>query len=505
MTMQNKDILVNVKAGKLAGEQKDGHVQFLGVPYAKPPVGELRFKKPQPLEAWTGVKQAKAYGNYCIQPGKPESVAEHAAGSEDCLTLNIYTPACDNKHRPVAVWIHGGAYLTGNNSSATKQGGKMCVDSDIVVVAIQYRLGAFGCVDFASLSGAKGRFDTNCGTWDQVAAVNWVIENISCFGGDPDCITLMGESAGACSVLTLMTTPYLRGKIKRAILESPAPHLIHTRENGRKAALDVLGRLGIEEAEAYKAADLPAEVLTKAVEASEYDYVNLQPYLIPTAPVVDGDLIPVLPYDAVMQGAADGIEVLIGTTKDEGTIFAQGKEQDLFPANQKQLDRFWADHPELDREAVCSLYPDYPGKRAFGEIGKEIFFHLPTVELAYRLADRGRVYLYHFDYAFPVLKLLGAGAAHCTNSALTSGMEFTGILKLYGMFSGKKGRLVTQRVHECWCNFIACGDPNGVGKTVWPECGKERNTYFIDADCHVEKKPFEKERQAYGVIRPYGN
>lgn len=499
------DVTVKTKKGTLCGEKKNGFVQFLGVPFAKPPVGELRFRKPQPMDKWEGVRQAKEYANYCFQPIKAETIAKNIWGSEDCLYLNIFTPACDGKKRPVLVWIHGGAYLTGAGSSAAKQGGNMCIHSDIVVVSIQYRLGAFGCVDFDRLSGANGKFDTNCGTWDQVAAVNWVIENIADFGGDPECITLLGESAGACSVLTLMTTPYLKGKIKRVMLDSPAPFLINSQGNGYHAAMDVAKRLGISEEEAYKIADLSAEELTAAVNESEYDYVNLYPYLLPTAPVVDGDLIPELPFDAVMHGAADGIDMLIGTTKDEGTMFATGDKNGIMPGTVQQMDKFFADHPEIDRDAVVKLYPDYPSKKAFQEIGKEIFFHLPSMEIAYHMAKYGKVYLHHFDYAFPVLKLLGMGAVHCTNSALTAGVPLNGIYKFFGLCAGKKGKTVSDRIHHYWCNFIATGDPNGDGEPHWPECGEEKNTIFIDAVCHVEQAPFEKERKTYGTIRPYGN
>ena len=455
------DINVQIKQGILCGEQKQGYAQFLGIPYAKPPVGELRFRKPVPMEPWNGVRQAKEFTAYSIQPGEPERVDRSIKGSEDCLTLNIYTPACDTKKRPVVVWIHGGAYLTGNHTSATKLGGKMCIDSDIVVVTIQYRLGALGCVNFAALSGANGRFDTNCGTWDQLAAVNWVIENICRFGGEPECITLMGESAGACSVLTLITTPYLKGKIKRAVMDSPAPHLMHTPENGRLAALDMIHRLGITEEEAYKVADCSAEELAKVAEESMYDYVNHQPFLITTGPVVDGDLVPELPYDAILHGAADGIELLIGTTKDEGTLFSQGKGKDLFPASTTQMNRFFADHPQINKNEIIKLYPGYPNKKAFQEIGKEVFFHLPTLELAYHLAEHGKVYIFHFDYALPMLKWLGYGAVHCTNSALTSGVPVKGFLS---WFAGKNGVLMQRRIHNYWCNFIATGNPNGNGE-----------------------------------------
>lgn len=495
------DTIADTIYGKVKGEHKSGYLQFLGIPFAKPPVGELRFRKPQKPDSWDGIKECMAFGAYCCQPGIPDVIDKRIPQSEDCLTLNIFTPACDGKKRPVAIWIHGGAYLTGNACSSVKLGGRFCREADIVVVTIQYRLGAFGCVDFSQLSGAHDRFDTNCGTWDQVAAVDWVIDNIINFGGDPKNIGLMGESAGACSVLTLITTPYLKGKIRRAVLESPAPNLILSREEGQIAALDVIRYLGVSEDEAYKIADFSADVLTDAVNKSEYHYVNYRPYLLPTAPVVDGDLIPELPFDAVMHGVADGIDILIGTTKDEGTIFARGKDTDIFPATEEQMERFFRKNPSVNREEILALYPDYPNLKACQNIGKEIFFHLGTLALAEHWAKKGRVFVYHYDYATPILRLLKAGAAHCANSALTSG-EFSGFL---GWFSGKKGDCVERKIQAHWDHFLATGNPNAVGTEEWPEYGENQNTYFIDVESHVEQKPFTQEREAYRIIRPYKN
>lgn len=499
------DAVIDTRYGKLRGESKDGLTQFLGVPFAKPPVGDLRFRRPQPVDSWAGTRDALRYSNYSIQPGKAESAAKYATESEDCLYLNVFTPACDDAKRPVVVWIHGGAYLTGAGSSAIKQGGIMARDHGMVVVSIQYRLGALGCVDFSLLDGAQGRFDSNCGTWDQVAAVLWVVDNIEAFGGDPTCITLMGESAGACSVLTLMTTPYLKGKIRRAVLDSPAPLLINTTENGRIAAQDIAARLGVPEHEACRIADLPAEVLTQATYKSELNYLNHHPYLLPTAPVVDGDLIPELPFDAVMHGAADGIDLLIGTTRDEGTLFASGSVDPILPSNTEQLGRFFQDHPGIDAAAITSLYPGYPNKEAFQEIAKEIFFHLPSLAVADRMAKSSTVYMHRFDYVFPVLGLLGMGALHTANSALTAGIEPTGLLKALGLFSGRKGRAVSRLVHEAWCNFIVTGDPNGAGVPAWPADDEDRRTLFIDGESSVKCASFEREREAYGLIRPYGN
>lgn len=499
------DVMVNTRYGTLCGEQKRGFVHFLGVPYAAPPVGELRFRKPHPVTPWEGIRYAKHYGNFCPQPGNPGSMEPEAKPSEDCLTLNIFTPACDRQRRPVVVWIHGGAYITGCGSEPSRQGGQMCIDANIVVVSIQYRLGAFGQIHFASLCGESDLFDSNCGTWDQVAAVNWVIENISQFGGDPDCVTLMGESAGGSSVLTLITTPYLKGKIKRAVLGSPAPFLIHNEENGKRAAREVLKYLNIPETEIQRVRELPADRLVDAVKAVEDNYVNFQPYLIPTGPVVDRDLIPEHPYDAVMHGAADQIQVLIGTTADEGSMFARGKTGDIFPTTSAQLERFWAQHPQINKDPILQLYADTRKQNLYHELGKEIVFHLPTVSIARHLAPVGDVYLYRFDYAYPVMRMLGLGAVHATDSALIFGGERTGILRFYGLFSGKTGDRLAKEVHDRWCRFIASGDPNPPDRDRWPKYSDHHATYVLDRKCAVAYAPDAQLQKVYGTIRPYGN
>ena len=492
--------VVQTRYGSLRGLAREGSLEFLGVPYAQPPIGPLRFRRPQPPIPWEGVREAVRCGDYCPQPGQLGSMDKEAGPSEDCLTLNIYTPACDEKKRPVTVWIHGGAYMTGCASEPTRHGGILCRRGDMVVVAIQYRLGAFGQVDFSCFSD---RFDANCGTWDQVAAVEWVMEKIHLFGGDPENITLMGESAGAASVLTLITLPRLRGKIKGAVLESTPPFLIHSRENGRKAAREVLKRLGIPVSEADKLAGLPAETLVEAVREAEEAYPGIQPYLIPTGPVVDGDLILELPMDAVLGGKVRDMRILIGTTRDEGTMFARGKPGDIFPTNSDQLDIFWEAHPALDQEkttAYCSR-----GKGLYPELGKEVVFHMPTVRLIRALSRENRVYAYRFDHAFPVLRLLGLGAIHCSNSVLTFGGTQIGLMKKLSIFSGATGRRLSAQVHESWCAFLASGDPNCPLLPQWPLWAEGEKLMVFDRRCRAETEDLGEADSLLGDLRPYGN
>lgn len=494
-------MVVETEYGKIRGKRERDCEVFLGIPYAKPPIGPLRFRRPVPPDPWSDVLECTRFGFICPQPGKPTPADRSVSMSEDCLTLNVFTPACDGKKRPVAVWIHGGAYLTGSACDPGFFPHQICAEQDVVNVTIQYRLGALGCVDFSGLSGAKGRFDANCGTWDQVAAVNWVMENIEAFGGNPKEITLMGGAAGGTSVLTLITTPYLKGKIRQAVMESPAPWLPLTREGGRLGALKVLEELGLGEDEVQKILDIPADRLAEATNAAEYKYYAYRPYTIPTGPVVDGDLIPELPFDAVMHGAADEVDVLIGSTADEATLFANPKLPNLFPIREQELEHFFKDHPEAKKEQILALYPDYPDIKAFQEIGKEMFFHAGILRLAEYLAQHTNVYVYCVTYSTPVLRLLGMGAVHCINTSMLSG-EFRSFL---GWFAGRKNKAFSRQLQAQWGSFFRTGNPSVEGYPAWPAYGKEKNTYFIDVKSQVRQHPFAEVEEAYGTIRPYGN
>ena len=492
---------VKTRYGLVKGTEQEGALCFLGIPFAKAPVGELRFRRPRPCEPWEGVLDCTSYGHYCPQVGVPMVADKHMTPSEDCLNLNIYTPAADGGKRPVVLFIHGGAYVTGSAADALAVYDRLSGESDIVFVSCHYRLGPLGNIDFSSLSGAGDRFDVNCGTWDQLAALDWVIENISAFGGDPEEITLSGVSAGATAVMTLIASPYVKGKVKRVCMESLCPFLPLTRENGRAAALEVIGRLGIREEEAYKVADLPAEELVKAVNDLEHQYMDIRPYTVPAGPVVDGDLVPELPFDALLKGAADGVDFLLGTTRDEASLFATGmKDMDVLPVKEEQVDRYYRDNPAADKEKQLSLYPKYPSFRSFQHLGKEIFFHSGVMALAEGLSRRGNdVYLYHFEWSPLLLKMFTLGAMHGLTNAMLSGKK-NGLMVL---FSGPKGRRVTSILQKHWISFYRTGDVNE-GTEEWKSYGEEKNTFCISDRPVLKQDPFRKEEEAFRGTRPYG-
>jgi para-nitrobenzyl esterase len=229
--------VVAAKCGKLEGLDRNGLYLFKGIPYAEAPVGDLRWMPPQPKKPWDGVRTAREYGAICCQPvipgvedfGAPDFSG--CAQSEDCLFLNVWTPGLDNKKRPVFFWIHGGAFYLGAGNEPFLEEGVLSRRGDIVVVSINYRLGAFGFINLNEITGGKISATGNEGLLDQVAALRWVKENIAAFGGDPDRVTVGGFSAGGMSVATLMGLPAAKGMFQQAMNRSGAANIVGTLES----------------------------------------------------------------------------------------------------------------------------------------------------------------------------------------------------------------------------------------------------------------------------------
>jgi para-nitrobenzyl esterase len=237
---------VETSFGSVEGQQRGGHAAFLGIPYAKPPVGALRFQPPQAPEAWAGARSALAYSPIAMQ-GLQFVPGELADGpqSEDCLYLNVFTRVPGARKRPVLVWIHGGAFVVGAASLPVYDGGPLCELGDAVVVTLNYRLGSLGFLWLGDDAERLG-ITPNLGVLDQIAALRWVHDNISAFGGDPDNVTLFGESAGASSVCALLLAPAARGLFQRAISQSSALGLqLPSLELAARSAQQLLDKLGL--------------------------------------------------------------------------------------------------------------------------------------------------------------------------------------------------------------------------------------------------------------------
>ncbi|MFD1905524.1 carboxylesterase family protein [Paenibacillus rhizoplanae] len=239
--------LVNTAYGQLKGEAGNGVNVWRGIPFAAPPLGELRFRAPQPPESWSGVREAIKFGPVSLQPVSTSGTrfgGTTPVYDEDCLYLNVWSPAvvAETEALPVMVWIHGGTFVTGAGSQPMFEGSNMAASGNVVVVTVNYRLGPLGFLHLSPLGGGLG---SNLGLLDQIAALEWVQQNIAAFGGDPARVTVFGESAGSMSIAALLAMPAAKGLFARAIMESGAAQTLNG-EQGRQIAAALLAELGLQ-------------------------------------------------------------------------------------------------------------------------------------------------------------------------------------------------------------------------------------------------------------------
>jgi para-nitrobenzyl esterase len=316
---------VAAPAGRVQGMEKDGVVQFRGIPFAVPPVGELRFRPTRPLGSWDGTLDATRYGALAPQNPSPiESMlgASTRPTSEDCLTLNVWTPAVDEAARPVMVWIHGGAYEAGTGSIPWYDGSSLARNGDVVVVTINYRLGALGFLHLADVLGDDYAESGLCGTLDQVLALEWVRDNIAAFGGDPGNVTIFGESAGGMSVGTLLGVPAARGLFHHAIAQSGATRHVWMPDEAAVVTGLFLDALGTDDVLSAPVERILAAQQAAGMQLLEAGGRDLRGGLgVPFRPVIGTEGLPRHPLDAVRDGEASDVTVIAGSTAEEWNLF----------------------------------------------------------------------------------------------------------------------------------------------------------------------------------------
>ena len=318
--------VTTARHGEVEGVQREGYVSFKGIPYAAPPIGERRWLPPQPVNPWSGTLRAESYGFVAPQPERVADAPLAMLGTEigeereDCLYLNVWTPAIDDRKRPVMVWIHGGGFRSGTGGSPLYSPRFMVRRGDVVVVTVNYRLGALGFLNLNEVTRGRIPSTGNEGLLDQIAALRWVRDNIAVFGGDPDQVTVFGESAGGMSVGALLGAPAARGLFQRAIPQSGAASTARTLERAAYVAERFLEKLGLQphDCDGLRALD-PRRLIEVEQELS----LPVDPLIggIPCEPVIDGQVLPQLPLDAVRAGSADGVSLLVGSTLDEWRLF----------------------------------------------------------------------------------------------------------------------------------------------------------------------------------------
>ncbi|PWI13522.1 carboxylesterase [Streptomyces sp. Act143] len=484
-------------AGAVRGRREGGLDVFRGIPYAHPPVGEARFAAPRPAGRWEGVREATAFGPPPPQepfgPDAPAAAPWSLPAGDDWLTVNVWTPEADPAgRRPVMVWIHGGAYKLGSSDDPTYDGGRLAADGNVVVVTLNYRVGIEG---FLHIEGAPA----NRGLLDQVAALEWVRENISAFGGDPDQVTVFGESAGAGSVAALLAMPRARGLFRRAIAQS-VPGTFFSDALARDIGAAVAGELGLR----ATAADLSGVDPRKLPEAGAALGGRMSEFLLrwgsvartatPYSPVVDGEVLPVAPWAALADGAARDVELIVGHNRDEYRLFLMmggllGKvDENLATA---ALAAF-GPAPDAER-AYRTAFPDAPAERLFELVQSDWLFRMPSLHLAdAQTAGGGRAYLYELTWSAPVHG--GAlGACHGLDVPLVFGPQGGG---LGGMLIGPEptpeAEQLSAHVRSAWTAFAGTGDPG------WPAYDAEnRLVRLLDTEPAVAAYPEEAARRLW--------
>jgi para-nitrobenzyl esterase len=477
--------LAHTSLGTLRGIQTRTGSAWLGVPYAQPPVGMLRFRAPAPAEPWQGERDATRFAPAAPQfaPDSPvaEPMVKKVGTSEDCLYLNIWSPAADSARRPVLFWIHGGAFMMG--TGATYDGAELSAIGDIVVVTINYRLGALGFVNFRDLWN-DDRFDSNVGLLDQIAALRWVRDHIAAFGGDPARVTIAGESAGAVSVSLLTLVEEARPLFRAAIAQSGSVSLVGGAERSRMYAEMYARGLGVHRDSAEKLFALSPDRFTAVhagVALAHRDGIT-------TKPILDGRLLPATSHELFTRPTAP-VPMLLGSNRDEATLFALLQ---LMPTTWEALEPTLRQRLPADRIAglLAAYSRDYRGAL---RLSGDATFTIPMVHFADRHARHAPTWKYRFDWATPAF---GGqlGAMHALELFLMwMDPERRGVQMVLGGVPSAELRALADRMKRYWVTFVRELDP-GPG---WPRYDARRSTLVFDLDDKIVDDPEVDRRIAW--------
>jgi para-nitrobenzyl esterase len=493
------------KQGELKGVEKFGSLNFRGVPYATPPVGVNRWKPPAPAPAWDGVRDATEFGPVCpqnqaVDGGVWRRPIEQPEQSEDCLTLNVWTPDLGANNLPVAVWIHGGAFSSGSGRVPWYHGHNFARDG-VVCVTINYRVSAFAFLYLDELFDDLNGTGT-LGIQDQIEALRWVQENIAAFGGDPGNVTIFGESAGGGSVGTLLAMPAAKGLFHKAIPQSGACHWSHTTDSAMRVAKRFLEDNGIRPGDTGALLALPVERVLETVanfgqilvsELGQLFGEHFTGAAMPFQPVVDGTTLPQRPIDAVKTGSAKDIPTLVGTTKDEWKLFSAmgGAGGDAGHARAPRMLRNLCEQNGRSVDDLVGAYEKSVGGSEAdvrGAIETDRMFRIPAIRVAEAQVQNGApAWMYRFDWPTQVFggRL---GACHAIeipfvfdNLDAPGAPEFTG---------GEAPRELATAMHGAWVSFMQTGVPKTGDLPDWPGYDAARRpTMLLDRECRVVEDP----------------
>ncbi len=483
-------IIANTQSGRVQGREKDGALLFAGVPYAAPPTGARRFRAATAHEGWEGTRDARKFG-----PAAPQVASGGMTDpapvrwDEDCLTLNVQTPALDDAARPVLVWIHGGGYRNGQGAVPWYNGARFATTGDIVVVTINYRLGALGFTDLRRFGDEFASSGSN-GILDQITALAWVQDNIANFGGSPAKVAIAGESAGGFSVATLLGSPLTAGLFRAVIAQSGAAHHVLPERAGAVVTDHLLDALGVQDLAGLEAASVDELLAAQAAVCRELERGPGLPTAlgVPVSafyPVVGSPVLPEPPLTAIRSGLNANVAVLAGSNRDETTLWGYG-EVDAAKLDQAALG--------LGGRHLLDTYrktrPDASPVELMTAITTDHMFRIPAIRLAE--ARAGNTWLYQFNWRSRVARL---GATHALEIPFAfDNLHQAGVAAFIG--AGPSPQHVADAVHGTWTRFIRDCEPGFA-----PYSTERRETLVFDDATAVVDDPDGPERTVWEGLR----
>jgi para-nitrobenzyl esterase len=490
--------VANTTSGKIRGMVEENKVlAFRGIPYGAPTGGANRFMPPMKPKSWSGIKETLEWGPEAPQ-GPHTEIPEVAATipktgiSEDCLHLNVWTNGLDSKKRPVMVWFHGGGFTSGSGSYTMYDGGNMARKQDTVNVTVNHRLNSFGFLYLADIGGAKYEHASNAGMLDAVAALEWVRDNIANFGGDPNNVTIFGQSGGGGKVSTLLAMPPAKGLFHHAIIQSGANVDGISREDATKTAHTLMSKLGVKTVEELQA--VPMDKLVSETLATRG---------LRLGPVVDGKTLPTSPFDPTAPNISADVPVLIGTVQFEVNFFPNTH---LDPIDSAQLHAAVKGLTRADDADVDKLIADYHKGRPkasdidLSQIMASDAFRAQVITEADRKSKQSApVYMYYFTWNSPVrdgkLKAFHTLEIPFTVENVDEAKSMTG--------TGADRYPLQEKMSGAWAAFARTGNPNHKGLPHWPAFNTEqRATMIFDNQCKVVNDPHGEEFRALEAFHP---
>lgn len=490
------DVTLDIAQGRLRGQRDGAVTSFLGIPYAEAPFGVLRFAAPSAPPPWEGVRDAVALGATApkigYRPPTSEILSEPVVPGDECLNLNVWTPDVGASGLPVFVWIHGGAFVNGSNAVPIYDGTAFARDG-IVAVAINYRLGADG---FARIEGAPA----NRGLLDQVAALEWVRDNIAAFGGDPAKVTVAGESAGAMSVGTLLSMPRADGLFQRAILQSGAGNHVITEATAGKVAAALAEAVGAS-ATVEGLGAIPVETFVDAqrelgdritAEAPTGAWGELAFNMMPFEPYIDGDVVPDVPYARIAAGAGSEVDILIGTTSEEFAFFLvpAGVSDYVDEARVRLVLGAYGVDVESALDSYRALLPDASPGELLIALTTDWFFRIPALRIVE--SRSGQAFVYEFTWRSTLFdgKL---GACHALEIPFVFDvLDKPETARITGANPPQK---LADEMHRAWVDFVRDGSPG------WVRYGSDRSVMMFGEQSVVADDPRPSTREVWAAVR----